>query len=101
MFHQNSANQARLHDSDMPIRPLASLGVAPSKLTPLPPDWTPLAEESRTHVSTAVLCAHLNRKPQTARIWACRENGPLRPLRVNGRLAWPVAEIRKLLGVAA
>lgn len=28
------------------------------------------------------------------------ENGPLRPIRVHGRLAWPVAEIRRLLGVA-
>ena len=67
----------------------------------LPPDWTPLAKESRTHVTTAVMCAHLGRKPQTARVWACRENGPIRPIRVNGRLAWPVSEIRRLLGVAA
>ena len=24
------------------------------------------------------------------------EDGPLRPLRINGRLAWPVAEIRRI-----
>jgi hypothetical protein len=30
-----------------------------------------------------------------------REDGPIRPLRVNGRLAWPVAEIRRVLGVEA
>jgi hypothetical protein len=28
------------------------------------------------------------------------ENGPLRPMRINGRLAWNVAEIRAVLGVA-
>lgn len=31
--------------------------------------------------------------------WACSENGPLRPLRINGRLAWPVSELRRVLGV--
>ncbi len=28
-----------------------------------------------------------------------RENGLIRPVRVNGRLAWPVAEIKKALGL--
>ncbi len=27
--------------------------------------------------------------------------GPIRALRINGRLAWPVAELRRVLGVAA
>ena len=66
-----------------------------------PPDgWVPLDKETRTHVTTAVMCRHMGRAPQTARIWACKENGPLRPIRVNGRLAWAVADIRRLLGVA-
>ncbi|TAL71029.1 MAG: hypothetical protein EPN79_05345 [Burkholderiaceae bacterium] len=62
----------------------------------------PLHLETRTHVSTAVMCRHLNRKEQTARGWASAETFPdgLRPLRVNSRLAWPVAGIRKVLGVA-
>jgi len=48
------------------------------------------------------MCRHLGRKEQTARGWACLETFPdgLKPLRVNGRLAWPVAGIRKVLGVA-
>ncbi|MBU9443822.1 helix-turn-helix domain-containing protein [Burkholderia multivorans] len=41
--------------------------------------------------------AALNRKPQTLRKWACLENGPLRPVRINGRLAWRVSEIQALL----
>ena len=70
--------------------------------TAAPPDFVPLHLETRTHVSTAVMCRHLNRKEQTARGWASAETYPdgLRPLRVMGRLAWPVAGIRKLLGVA-
>ena len=62
-------------------------------------DFIPLDQETRTHVTTSVMCRHLNRKEQTARAWACLENGPLRPIRVNGRLAWPVSDIRRLLGV--
>jgi hypothetical protein len=42
--------------------------------------FAPLALEVRTHVDTA-----------------SAENGPLRPIRVNGRLAWPVSEIRRVL----
>jgi len=33
------------------------------------------------------------------RAWACLDNGAIRPLRINGRLAWPVKEIKKVLGV--
>ena len=67
-----------------------------------PADFLPLALETRTHVSTAVLCRHLNRKEQTARGWASAGTYPegLRPLRVMGRLAWPVAGIKAALGMA-
>ncbi len=41
--------------------------------------------------------AAINRKPQTLRKWACLENGPIRPVRINGRLAWKVADIQALL----
>jgi hypothetical protein len=66
-----------------------------------PSDFTPIDQETRTHVSTKVMCHHLGRKEQTARGWACHEDGPLRPIRVNGRLAWPVADIRRILGVTS
>lgn len=55
--------------------------------------------EVRSTLTTTEAAAHLNRACQTLRIWACRENGPIRPIRVNGRLAWPVADIRRVLGV--
>lgn len=49
-------------------------------------------------VNTASAAYYLNRKPQTLRVWACREDGPIRPVRVNGRLAWLVADIRRVMG---
>ncbi len=60
-------------------------------------NFTPLALETRTAIPTDAAAHHLNRQPQTLRAWACLENGPLRPTRINGRLAWPVAGIRELL----
>ena len=60
----------------------------------------PLERETRTALPTSEAAFHLNRAQQTMRLWAMREDGPLRPLRVNGRLAWPVSEIRRVLGVA-
>jgi hypothetical protein len=63
--------------------------------------FPPLELENRPTVPTPQAAHYLNRRPQTLREWACKENGPLRPIRINGRLAWPVASIRALLGVAA
>ncbi len=60
---------------------------------------TPLEQEARSALPTPEAAGHLNRAEQTLRLWACLDNGPIRPLRVNGRLAWPVAEIRRVLGV--
>ena len=60
---------------------------------------TPLEDETRAALPTADAAYHLNRAPQTLRMWACYEDGPLRPIRINGRLAWPVSEIRRVLGV--
>ena len=64
------------------------------------PAFVSLEHENRTAVDTACAAYHLSRQPQTLRAWACLENGPLRPVRVHGRLAWPVAELRRVLGVA-
>lgn len=58
-----------------------------------------LESETRAALPTAVAAYHLNRAQQTLRLWAIREDGPIRPRRINGRLAWPTADLRKLLGV--
>lgn len=57
----------------------------------------PLAHETRAAINTDEAAYHLGRKPQTLRKWACLENGPLRPVRINGRLAWKVADLKALL----
>lgn len=56
-----------------------------------------LAYENRTALDTNAAAFHLGRKPQTLRKWACQEDGPLRPIRINGRLAWSVSDIKRLL----
>ena len=67
--------------------------------TLLPP--IPLDQETRSMLPTNEAARHLNRSPQTLRLWACKQNGPLRPNRVNGRLGWSVDTLRELTGVVA
>ena len=62
--------------------------------------FLPLEQVTAPTVKTDAAAHYLNRKPQTLRIWACKENGAIRPIRINGRLAWPTAEIKRVLGVA-
>ena len=66
------------------------------------PAFPPLHLEARPTVDTAAAAHYLLRQPQTLRGWASAETYPpgLKPLRVMGRLAWPVAGIRAVLGVA-
>jgi hypothetical protein len=59
--------------------------------------YRPLNEETRSVIPTDAAAFHCNRQPQTLRAWACHENGPIRPIRINGRLAWPVDQICVLL----
>ena len=71
-------------------------------MKPIAPQQFPLLESvTRPMVNTAAAAYYLNRRPQTLRIYACYENGPLRPIRVHGRLAWAVADIRRILGVVS
>ena len=58
-----------------------------------------LESVTRPTVGTAAAAYYLNRKEQTLRAWAMTGK-VIRPHRINGRLAWPVASIKHLLGVA-
>lgn len=60
----------------------------------------PLAQEARSTLPTNEAAYHLNRACQTMRLWAMNESGPLRPMRINGRLAWKTEDLRRVLGVA-
>jgi hypothetical protein len=61
--------------------------------------YRPLDQLVRPMLTTAEAAFYLNRRPQTLRVWACREDGPIRPVRLHGRLGWPLAEIRRYLRV--
>lgn len=62
----------------------------------IPPGLTAISN-GRDTLSTAEAAAVLNRATQTLRKWSCLGNGPIRPLRINGRLAWKVVDLAKLL----
>lgn len=62
--------------------------------------FLPLEKVTTPTVKTDAAAHYLNRQPQTLRIWACKENGPIRPIRINGRLAWRVYDIKRVLGMA-
>lgn len=64
--------------------------------------FPPLALETRSHVGTDQAAFYCMRAPQTMRMWAALEpKGAIKPIRVNGRLAWPTAAIRALLNGGA
>lgn len=58
--------------------------------------YPPLDQVTTPNVDTGAAAHYLLRKRNTLRVWAMRGH-PIKPLRVNGRLAWPVAEIRRLV----
>lgn len=59
--------------------------------------FPPLESVTRPAVPTRQAAYYLMRAPQTLRTWACF-GGPINPIRIGKRLAWPTAEIRRLLG---
>jgi len=64
-----------------------------------PVQYPPLDTVTKPNLTTAEAAHYLNRAQQTMRAWAMRDGiEGLRPTRINGRLAWCVADIRKLLG---
>ena len=63
--------------------------------------YLPLEQVTRPNLTTAETAYYLNRRPQTLRGWACLENGPLRPIRIGGLLAWSTATVKELAGVPA
>jgi hypothetical protein len=60
-----------------------------------------LEQVTRPNLKTEEAAFYLNRAPQTLRAWACLENGPLRPRRIGGLLAWSTSEIKFLAGLTA
>jgi hypothetical protein len=68
-----------------------------------PPQFAPLELVTKPNLTTKELAYYSDISEQTWRVKACYDAAPegLRPLRVCGRLAWPTASVKKLLGVPA
>ena len=62
--------------------------------------YQPLEQVTRPNLTTAETAHYLNRRPQTLRGWACLENGPIRPRRIGGLLAWSTSEVKALAGLS-
>lgn len=65
----------------------------------LPPGLAAVAN-GRDTLTTSEAASVVHRRPQTLRKWACLESGPIRPVRINGRLAWRVVDLAGLLDCA-
>lgn len=60
--------------------------------------FLPLEQVTKPNLTTEEAAFYCDRAEQTMRMWACKQPaGVPRPVRINGRLAWPVAAIRALL----
>ena len=60
--------------------------------------FPPLEQITKPNLTTEEAAFYCDRAEQTMRMWACKQpTGMPRPIRINGRLAWPVVDIRKLL----
>ena len=79
------------------IHPLAQhiAGASPRQFRAYPP----LEQVTRPAITTSEAAYYLNRAEQTLRIWSCKQIGAIRPIRINGRLAWLTADIKRVLGV--
>ena len=76
---------------------VANLSANNTPAADVTPVYKPLEQVSTPTLPTDAAAHYLNRKPQTLRAWASLENGAMRPVRINGRLAWNVAKIKSLL----
>lgn len=67
------------------------------KLADTQAKYPPLETVTSPTVPTEQGAFYINRKAQTLRKWACLENGPIRPIRIHGRLAWRVSDLKALI----
>jgi len=86
-------------ESSIPAASIKVLHASPSQQQFTSP-YPALALVDKPNLTTAETAYYLNRRPQTLRGWACLENGPLRPTRIGGLLAWSTATVKALTGVA-
>ncbi len=83
------------------MKPATPISIQAMREATAPRQFTPLELETRPTVATAAAAHYLHLASQTLRIYACKENGPLRPIRISGRLHWKTEDIRRLLSGGA
>jgi hypothetical protein len=70
-----------------------------SKDTVLDPhQHPPLETVQRPLLGTNAAAFYLNARAQTMRLWASRDKGPIRPVRIGGRLRWRTSDVKRLVG---
>ena len=62
--------------------------------------FPPLDQVTKPALSTDEASSYLNRATPTLREWHSLGTGLVRARRVGARLAWPTAEVKRVLGVA-
>jgi predicted DNA-binding transcriptional regulator AlpA len=60
-----------------------------------------LVQVTRPIVTTREAAFYLNLSAQTLWLWACKETGPIRPIRIGRRLGWLVKDLVKLTSGAS
>ncbi len=65
-----------------------------------PPQFPPLEQVTKPNLTTKEFCFYTNLAEQTAWVYACKESGPVRPIRIGRRLNWPTKAVKELCGVA-
>lgn len=63
-------------------------------------DFPSLETVTKPNLTTKEFCHYANLAEQTAWLYACKETGPIRPIRIGRKLNWPTNEVKKLCGVA-
>lgn len=65
--------------------------------------FPPLERVTKPALTTSEYAHYMGMSEQTARLHACKDRGPVRPIRMPGSslLRWPTAATKTLLGLAA
>lgn len=63
--------------------------------------FPPLEQVNKPNLTTREFCFYTNLAEQTAWLWASKEHGKVRPIRIGRRLNWPTKAVKELCGVAA
>ena len=77
------------------------VNVASDGVANTPTKYGSIEHETRTVVDTATAAHLLLRKVGTLHKWSNLGNGPIKPVRINGKLGWRIDEIRRLLNGGA